>query len=111
MSWQPGWTLEQVEEDVIDKALRFFGGNKVRTAAALGIAERTLYNKLESYERRKNGDTSTQTSSGLRMEPVIEVATELPLPLRKQVEVQEMPQGQASRMHSTGSGRKAKSIR
>lgn len=47
--WQPGMTLAQLEKEVILKALRFYGGNKVQTAKSLGIAERTLYNRLEEY--------------------------------------------------------------
>jgi DNA-binding NtrC family response regulator len=50
--WQPGVTLDTVERDVIERALRFFEGNKAATARSLGIAVRTLDNKLASYEEQ-----------------------------------------------------------
>lgn len=50
ISWSPGVTLEQVEKEVILKAFRHFRGNKTTTSNALGIAIRTLDNKLEKYE-------------------------------------------------------------
>lgn len=48
--WSPGVTLEDVERQVILKAYTFYKGNKTATATALGIAIRTLDNKLEKYE-------------------------------------------------------------
>lgn len=48
--WSPGVTLEEIEKQVILKAFRFYRGNKTTTAGALGIAVRTLDNKLEKYE-------------------------------------------------------------
>lgn len=48
-NWQPGMTLEAIEKDAILKAYRHYRGNKTVTAQALGIAIRTLDNKLESY--------------------------------------------------------------
>lgn len=50
ISWSPGVTLEDIEKVVILKAFRHFRGNKTITANALGIAVRTLDNKLEKYE-------------------------------------------------------------
>lgn len=47
--WSPGVTIEQIEEGVIKKALRFYQGNKTKTAQSLGIAVRTLDNKLSKY--------------------------------------------------------------
>lgn len=49
MEWQVGMTLDQIEKQVILKAYRFFEGNKTHTASALGIAIRTLDNKLKRY--------------------------------------------------------------
>ncbi len=51
--WTPGMTLEQIEKDVIQKALEFYRYNKTTTAASLGISSRTLHNKLEIYEKQK----------------------------------------------------------
>ena len=42
--------LKDVEKDHIRKALRLFGGNKMRAAAALGISRSTLYQKIRAYE-------------------------------------------------------------
>lgn len=47
--WTPGNTLADVEKHVILKALQFYQGNKTQTARALGIALRTLANKLDLY--------------------------------------------------------------
>lgn len=47
--WSPGVTLEAIEKQVILKAFRHFRGNKTHTAQALGIAIRTLDNKLGQY--------------------------------------------------------------
>jgi len=44
-----GIPLEKVEREVILASLRRNGGNKARTAEALGISEKTLYNKLNRY--------------------------------------------------------------
>ncbi len=48
--WSPGVTLESIEKEVILRAFRFYRGNKTATSSALGIAIRTLDNKLEKYE-------------------------------------------------------------
>lgn len=60
--WQPGVTLDDVEKQVILKALKWFGNNKTKTAQALGIAVRTLDYKLERY----NGVSSEE---GVHVEP------------------------------------------
>ncbi|WP_461097363.1 helix-turn-helix domain-containing protein [Streptomyces bullii] len=41
--------MEHAERTAILEALRRPGGNKARTAAALGIGRATLYRKLRSY--------------------------------------------------------------
>lgn len=51
--WTPGTTLDQIEKQVIIKALEHYRGNKTATAGALGIAIRTLDNKFERYEAEK----------------------------------------------------------
>ena len=53
INWQPGITLEEIEKQVILKALEFYQGNKTKTALSLGIAVRTLDNKLEKYITKK----------------------------------------------------------
>lgn len=46
---QPVRRLAEVERDMIESALRQFGGNRTRAAAALGISRRTLQIKLKRY--------------------------------------------------------------
>lgn len=48
--WSPGVTLEAIEKQVVLRAFRHYRGNKTSTANALGIAIRTLDNKLEKYQ-------------------------------------------------------------
>lgn len=50
ITWSPGVTLDDIEEQVIQKALTHFRGNKAQVAAALGISVRTVDNKLDKYE-------------------------------------------------------------
>lgn len=54
MNWSPGQTIELLEKEAIQGALRYHGGNKTRTAEALGIAIRTLDNKLLIYKEQEN---------------------------------------------------------
>lgn len=54
--WSPGVTLEAIEKEVILKAFRFYRGNKTATSSALGIAIRTLENKLEKYQKDGKDD-------------------------------------------------------
>lgn len=44
-----GRPLEEVERDYLLATLRRLGGNRARTAAALGVSQKTLYNKLRRY--------------------------------------------------------------
>jgi DNA-binding protein Fis len=46
---RPVLPLAEVERDMIENALRHFGGNRTRAAAALGISRRTLQIKLKRY--------------------------------------------------------------
>lgn len=49
--WSPGVKLEDIEKMVILKAFAFYRNHKAATANALGIAIRTLDNKLARYEQ------------------------------------------------------------
>lgn len=48
--FQPGMSLSQVERVVITETLKRCEGNKIRTAAVLGISVKTLYNRLNEYQ-------------------------------------------------------------
>lgn len=58
ISWSPGITLEELEKSAILKAFQFYRGNKTATANSLGIAVRTLTNKLEGYKKDDMRHTS-----------------------------------------------------
>lgn len=49
--WEPGKTLNDIERDVILRALQYHNGNRTHTARALAISIRTLRNKLAEYRR------------------------------------------------------------
>jgi DNA-binding NtrC family response regulator len=55
--WDPasGKTLREVEMHVINRVLAKHHGDKKKTAHELGIALKTLYNKLNQYEARAAG--------------------------------------------------------
>ena len=44
-----GLPLHDVEKRYIERTLWWLGGNKLKTAKALGISRRALYNKIEEY--------------------------------------------------------------
>ena len=46
----PGTSLADAEQQLILRTLQHFDNHKERTAAALGISLKTLYNKLKGYE-------------------------------------------------------------
>ena len=50
VDFMPGTSLADAEQQLILRTLRHFDNHKERTAAALGISLKTLYNKLKSYE-------------------------------------------------------------
>lgn len=45
-----GRSIEEVEREHILSTLKLFGGNKKRTASALGVSLKTLYNRMAAYE-------------------------------------------------------------
>ncbi|MCK4593875.1 sigma-54-dependent Fis family transcriptional regulator [bacterium] len=45
-----GWTMEQVEREVIRRTLAKNAGNRTQTAKVLGIGLRTLHRKINEYE-------------------------------------------------------------
>jgi DNA-binding NtrC family response regulator len=49
VSIQLGRSIKEIEKEVILRTLDYTGGNKTKTARTLGIAPKTLYNKLKTY--------------------------------------------------------------
>lgn len=63
--FQPGRKLSDYEKEIIQTAYRFYNFNKTKTAQALGIAIRTLDNKLSIYsaqEVKNDSERSSRTS-------------------------------------------------
>ena len=48
-----GSTLDDIERELIFKTIEFTGGNKTRAAEVLGVSLKTLYNRLERYDRKE----------------------------------------------------------
>ena len=48
-----GSTLDDIERELITKTIEFTGGNKTRAAEVLGVSLKTLYNRLERYDRKE----------------------------------------------------------
>ena len=51
-----GLSLEQLERELILKALERAGGNKSRAARLLGLTRRTLYSRMERHGLRTPGE-------------------------------------------------------
>lgn len=51
--WQPGETLEQLEERVVNAAVNIAEGKKDIAAKALGISLQTVYNHLDRAIKRE----------------------------------------------------------
>lgn len=49
-SIRPGLAIRDVERTLILKTLEHFDGNRKETAEALGVSQKTLYNRLRQYE-------------------------------------------------------------
>ncbi len=49
-----GSTLDDVERELIVKTIEYTGGNKTRAAEVLGVSLKTLYNRLERYDRKES---------------------------------------------------------
>jgi DNA-binding NtrC family response regulator len=48
--FRPGMTMEELERNAIELALRRSDGNRRKAAESLGIGERTLYRKIKEYQ-------------------------------------------------------------
>ena len=49
--WYPGMTLAKAEENIIKQALKHCGDNKTHAAEMLGISIKTIYNKIETFDK------------------------------------------------------------
>ena len=61
--WQPGETLEQLEERVVKAAVDIAEGKKDIAAKALGISLQTVYNHLDRAIKRDKGFGDCPTSA------------------------------------------------
>lgn len=52
MNIQVGTTIKEAEKQLILATLEALGGDKVKAADVLGVALKTLYNKLDAYAGR-----------------------------------------------------------
>jgi hypothetical protein len=66
--WSPGTTLEAVEKQVILMAFRHFRGEKTSTARALGIAIRTLDDRLDKYAEDGKKEKERQDNERIKHE-------------------------------------------
>ena len=46
-------TMSELEQEMIERALKKFDGNRRKTSQALDISERTLYRKINDYGIQK----------------------------------------------------------
>ena len=58
--WVLGMKIEDVEKQIIEYTLQFYGGNKTKTAQSLGISVRTIDNKLGKwYPKKEDANQNT----------------------------------------------------
>lgn len=61
-------TLAEVEREYILKTLEHFDGNKTLTAQALGVSQKTIYNKLNHYMNQKGVEPVSDRALRIRYE-------------------------------------------
>jgi hypothetical protein len=108
IEWTPGLTLADVERLVILKALKYFQGNKTKTAASLKMATRTLDYKLKEYGEKTGTEiedhNSEATGRGVAVQPNAEVSTEQSLSVRKRLKIQKVLPSENATVHSKQGG-------
>ena len=63
MDFRPGVTIEMLEREAIEAALKFYEGNKTKAAQSLGITVRTIQNKLSLYNPKEKNESSKESKS------------------------------------------------
>lgn len=61
--WQVGITLEEVEKQIILKAMHHFSNNKTHVAEALGVSVRTIQNKMAKYNGEPQPEEEVEPSA------------------------------------------------
>lgn len=51
----PGMTIRGIKKEVLRQALVYHGGNRTKTAAALGLSIRTLRNWIRKFGTKEGG--------------------------------------------------------
>lgn len=74
ITWSPGMTLGVIEKLIILEAFRFFRFNKTATASSLGIAIRTLDNKLSQYEMEDKVEQERQDQQERKRQELLQRA-------------------------------------
>lgn len=109
--WSPGMSMDDVEKSVIMLALRFHQGNKTQTAQSLGIAYRTLDDKLKKYkeheeeikkiaeERRIKRHESLRAERGLPVQQDARSSEEQSVSVQERQKIQEMPSKSSPTIH------------
>ena len=73
-----GTPLEEIERRMLFKTLAFFDNNKARTAEALGVTTKTIYNRLAHYQSQARDKEPDQDGDGT---PTDESRASGPVPL------------------------------
>ena len=63
MDFRPGVTIEMLEREAIEAALKFYEGNKTKAAQSLGITVRTIQNKLSLYNPKEKNESGKESKS------------------------------------------------
>ena len=59
-----GTPLHEMERRMLFKTLAFYDNNKARTAQALGITTKTIYNRLTAYQAQLRDNPEKHDASG-----------------------------------------------
>ncbi len=77
--WSPGVALETLIQQVVETAMVFYKGNKTAAAQSLGIAVRTLDNRLEKYAKEKSDNEQRYSEAKTKREQFIARQRAIPI--------------------------------